>query len=220
MREVRAFGFPAENVAPQELRRASSSLSTYFTPAFKCIDGSAGSDAEICHGISEASPRVQMDFGLAVTVHYFEVSNRQDGECGSRLACGAGCGNCTCEDADAGSTCGAVLRVGYAACASDMGDGSGDACEANLECNTLNSVAHEVTVTCGTPLWGRYAQLVLPGVSRVLSLREVRAFGFAGEHVTESAWSRSYFIRGTATAAKRFGCTILAVQFWLYNNNT
>ena len=177
-------------VATQELRRAAASLSTYFTPAFKCIDGSAGSDAEMCQGVSEASPWLQIDFGSAVTVHYFEVSNRQDG-CGSRLACGAGCGNCTCEDADAGSTCGAVLRVGYAACASDMGEGTEDACEANLECNTLNSVAGEVSVTCGTPLWGRYAQLVLPGVSRVLSLREVRAFGFAGEYVTESARSHS-----------------------------
>ena len=183
---------PLLQVATQELQRAAASLSTYFTPAFNCIDGSVGSDGEICQGIIEASPWLQIDFGSAVTVHYFEVSNRQDG-CGSRLACGAGCGNCTCEDADAGSTCGAVLRVGYAACASDMGGGTEDACEANLECNTLNSVAGEVSVTCGTPLWGRYAQLVLPGVSRVLSLREVRAFGFAGEYVTESAHADAFY---------------------------
>ena len=124
-----------------------------------------------------------------VTVHSFVIYNRracsecdsypEQAGCANRLACGSACGDaCGGACGDAGATCGAEFRVGDSACATDMGGDTYDECRRNLVCHVFSTDAEQIAGECApTPLNGRYAQVILVGSDRVLSLREVRVYG-------------------------------------------
>ena len=124
-----------------------------------------------------------------VTVHSFVIYNRRacpecnsypaQAGCSNRLACGSACGDaCGGTCGDAGATCGAEFRVGDSACATDMGGDTYDECRRNLVCQVFSTDAEQIAGECApTALNGRYAQVILVGSDRVLSLREVRVYG-------------------------------------------
>ena len=144
-REVRVFG---TSVPAVELYRGDASWSSVVMPGDNCIDGVDNDDANVCQGRREENTWVQIDFGETVTVHNFVIYNRRDASacwecasypsqtlCTNRLTCGSDCGSCSCSGA--GSTCGAELRVGDAACGTDMGGDVYDRCGGNLVCLSL-----------------------------------------------------------------------------------
>ena len=125
-------------------------------------------------------------------MHSFVIYNRRDAAacsecdsypeqagCSNRLACGSACGDaCGGACGDVGMTCGAEFRVGDSACATDMGGDAYDECRRNLVCHVFSTDAEQIAGECApTPLNGRYAQVILVGVDRVLSFREVRVYG-------------------------------------------
>ena len=127
-----------------------------------------------------------------MTVHSFVIYNRRDAAacsecdsypeqagCANRLACGSACGDaCGGACGDAGMMCGAEFRVGDSACATDMGGDTYDECRRNLVCQVFSTDAEQIAGECApTALNGRYAQVILVGSDRVLSLREVRVYG-------------------------------------------
>ena len=88
--------------------------------------------------------------------------------------CGTDCNSCTCITTT-GELCGGLIRVGNIPCEEQpLG------CPMNELCGSFVSADEEVNVTCRSAVNGRYAQLILLGDSRIVSLREMELYGAQG----------------------------------------
>ena len=123
---------------PIFLNMTNASLPILRRDPDNCINMIDDDDSDFCYGTAtgKAATWFQIDFGNAVTILAFVVYNRMDLDCNYRLQCGSTCDPCECTDADAGVSCGALLRVGFFPCSTVYWDL--DNCTANPVCAVFN----------------------------------------------------------------------------------